>query len=244
LECFYTVCRKHHFLLAIRIKPTVCRFGKPPHDLFRIRTREDMIMTGEQAWSAAEEAYRIESDAILHALRGISREEFLRAVSVLKNAPRIAASGCGHSGICCQHFAHLMCCIERPARFISPAEAVHGATGFLQRGDVMLLASRGGKTAELIPILSICKEKGVVVIAVTEDPDSPLAKGADIVLQMLVTKEVDRFNMQGTTSFTVLSVLFDALQAALIVETEYQSEQFALIHPGGAVGARLNHTKP
>lgn len=200
-------------------------------------------MTGEQAWRAAEEAYRIESDAILHALRGISREEFLRAVSVLKNAPRIAASGCGHSGICCQHFAHLMCCIERPARFISPAEAVHGATGFLQRGDVMLLASRGGKTAELIPILSICKEKGVAVIAVTEAPDSPLAKGADIVLQMLVTKEVDRFNMQGTTSFTVLSVLFDALQAALIVETEYQSEQFALIHPGGAVGARLNHTK-
>ena len=54
---------------------------------------------------------------------------------------------------------------------------------------------------------------------------------------MLVTKEVDRFNMQGTTSFTVLSVLFDALQAALIEETGFQSEQFALIHPGGAVGA-------
>ncbi|MPM96122.1 Arabinose 5-phosphate isomerase KdsD [bioreactor metagenome] len=134
--------------------------------------------------------------------------------------------------------------MERPARFISPAEAVHGATGFLQRGDVMLLASRGGKTAELIPILSICKEKGVTIIAVTEDPESPLAKGADIVLQMLVTREVDRFNMQGTTSFTVLSVLFDALQAALIVETDFQSEQFALIHPGGAVGARLNPAKP
>lgn len=201
-------------------------------------------MVSEQAWSTAAEAYRIESDAIMHAFSGISRESFLRAVNVLKEAPRIAASGCGHSGICCQHFAHLMCCIERPARFISPAEAVHGATGFLQRGDVMLLASRGGKTAELIPILSICKEKGIVIIAVTEDAQSPLAKGADIVLQMLVTKEVDRFNMQGTTSFTVLSVLFDALQAALIVETDYRSEQFAVIHPGGAVGARLNHAKP
>ncbi len=201
-------------------------------------------MLSEQVWSAAEEAYRIESDAVMHAFSGISREEFLRAVNVLKSAPRIAASGCGHSGICCQHFAHLMCCIERPARFISPAEAVHGATGFLQRGDVMLLASRGGKTAELIPILSICKEKGVIIIAVTEDEQSPLATGADIVLRMLVTKEVDRFNMQGTTSFTVLSVLFDALQAALIVETDYQSEQFAVIHPGGAVGARLNHAKP
>jgi D-arabinose 5-phosphate isomerase GutQ len=203
-----------------------------------------MEMTGEQIWSAAEEAYQIESDAIVNAFRGLSRDEFLRAINVLKSAPRIAASGCGHSGICCQHFAHLMCCIERPARFISPAEAVHGATGFLQHGDVMLLASRGGTTAELIPILTICKEKGVIIIAVTEDDQSPLAKGADIVLRMLVTKEVDRFNMQGTTSFTVLSVLFDALQAALIVETDYQSKQFAVIHPGGAVGARLNQAKP
>jgi D-arabinose 5-phosphate isomerase GutQ len=198
-------------------------------------------MIGGQAWLAAVEAYRIEADAITHALSGIRREDFLRAVDALKSAPRIAASGCGHSGICCQHFAHLMCCIERPARFISPAEAVHGATGFLQKGDVMLLASRGGKTAELLPILSICKQKGVTIIAVTENLDSPLAKDADLVLQMLVTKEVDRDNMQGTTSFTVLSVLFDALQAALIEETGFQSEQFARIHPGGAVGERLNH---
>lgn len=159
------------------------------------------------------------------------------------NAPRIATSGCGHSGICCQHFAHLMCCIERPARFISPSEAIHGATGYLQQGDVMLLASRGGKTAELLPILSICKSKCVTVIAVTENLESPLAKDADIVLQMLVTKEADPFNEQGTTSFTVLSVLFDALQAALIEATGFQSAQFALIHPGGAVGERLNHSK-
>ena len=199
-------------------------------------------MFEDRAWSAAVEAYRIEAEAVTHALGGISRGDFLRAVDALKRAPRIAASGCGHSGICCQHFAHLMCCIERPARFISPAEAVHGASGFLQKGDVMLLASRGGKTAELLPILSICREKGVTVIAVTENLDSPLAKGADIVLRMLVTKEVDPFNTQGTTSFTVLSVLFDALQAALIEETGFQSEQFALIHPGGAVGERLNHT--
>ena len=200
-------------------------------------------MANEAAIKALENAYQIEADAIRHALGGIKQKDFLRAVSVLANAPRIAASGCGHSGICCQHFAHLMCCIERPARFISPAEAVHGASGFLQAGDVMLLASRGGKTAELLPILSICKQKSVIVIAATENLDSPLAKGADIVLQTLVTREVDRFNAQGTTSFAVLSVLFDALQAALIEETGFVNEQFALIHPGGAVGERLNRGK-
>lgn len=200
-------------------------------------------MAGDQAWQAAVEAYRIEAEAVASALGGIRQADFLRAVDALKNAPRIASSGCGHSGICCQHFAHLMCCIERPARFISPAEAVHGASGFLQQGDVMLLASRGGRTAELLPILKICRQKGVTVISVTENLASPLAKGADIVLEMRVTREVDRFNTQGTTSFTVLSVLFDALQAALIEETGFQNEQFARIHPGGAVGARLNHTK-
>ena len=198
-------------------------------------------MSQERAWQAAVDAYQIEADAISYALGGIERESFLSAVSALKRAPRIASSGCGHSGICCQHFAHLMCCIERPARFISPAEAVHGASGYLQQGDVMLLASRGGKTSELLPILDICNSKGVTVISVTENLESPLAKGADIVLQMRVTKEVDPFNTQGTTSFTVLSVLFDALQAALIEETGFQSEQFARIHPGGAVGERLNH---
>lgn len=195
----------------------------------------------EQAWSMATAAYEIEADAIARAFEGIQKEDFLRAVDALKKAPRIGASGCGHSGIACQHFAHLMCCIERPARFISPAEAIHGATGFLQKGDVMVFASRGGKTSELLPILKICKEKGITIISITENLESPLAKDADIVLQMRVTKETDRFNTQGTTSTTVLCVLFHALQTALIEVTGFQSEQFAVIHPGGAVGERLNH---
>ena len=165
----------------------------------------------------------------------------MRAVDALAKAERIAAAGCGHSGIVCQHFAHLMCCIERPARFISPAEAVHGATGFLKKGDVMVFASRGGKTKELLPILDICKKKEVTVISVTENLTSPLAEGADIVIPMAVTRETDRYNSQGTTSTTVLSVIFDALQTALIEVTGYKNEQFALIHPGGAVGERLNH---
>ncbi|MBE5774796.1 MAG: SIS domain-containing protein, partial [Clostridiales bacterium] len=134
-------------------------------------------MTGNTPWEVAREAFRIESDAILHALEQIPEEAFMKAVDVLKDAPRIAASGCGHSGICCMHFAHLMCCIERPARFISPAEAVHGATGYLKEGDVMLLASRGGKTSELLPIMDICKKKNVTIIAVTENLASPMALG-------------------------------------------------------------------
>ncbi|MGI6440167.1 MAG: SIS domain-containing protein [Sphaerochaetaceae bacterium] len=189
---------------------------------------------------AAKEAFSIEADALLHAVTHIPDEIFFQAVHMLADVERIASSGCGHSGIACQHFSHLMCCIELPSRFISPAEALHGAMGFVQKGDVMVFGSRGGKTSELLPILDICHRKEVKVITVTENLSSPLALGADVVIPMMITQEVDKYNMQGTTSFTVLSVIFDALQAALIEYTNYQPESFAIVHPGGAVGERLN----
>lgn len=194
-----------------------------------------------EAKAAALAAYEIEKTCIDEMKGYFDEEQFGKAVELLASAERIGASGCGHSGIICQHFAHLMCCIERPARFISPAEAVHGATGFLQKGDVMVFASRGGKTKELLPILDICKAKGVSVITITENLDSPLAKEADAVLKQHVNRETDKYNAQGTTSTTALCMIFHALQAALIEETGYREEQFALIHPGGAVGERLNH---
>ena len=189
---------------------------------------------------AAKAAYEIEAECLSKMAEYFDEERYSKAVELLKNAPRIGASGCGHSGILCQHFAHLMCCIERPARFISPAEAIHGAMGFLQAGDVMVLASRGGKTAELLPILRICKQKGISVITITENLESELALGADVVLKQYVNRETDKYNSQGTTSSTARAMIFHALQTALIEETDYKNEQFALIHPGGAVGERLN----
>ena len=197
-------------------------------------------MISQEALAAAKAAYDIESACISEMKAYFDDEQFAKAVELLSEATRIAAAGCGHSGIICQHFAHLMCCIERPARFISPAEAVHGATGFLQNGDVMVFASRGGKTGELLPIVDICKAKGVKIITVTENLESPLAKAADVVLKQYVNRETDKWNAQGTTSTTALCMIFHALQAGVIEETGYRAEQFALIHPGGAVGERLN----
>lgn len=194
----------------------------------------------ESSWASAQNAFRIEAESILKTLEAVTREQFAQAVDLLAKAPRIAASGCGHSGIACRHFAHLMCCIERPARFLSPAEAVHGGLGFLQSGDVILLVSRGGKTDELLPIADICQQKGVTVIGVTENLTSPLAQKSDVILPISVTRECDKYNCQGTTSFVVTSALFDALQTAILEETDFRNDDFAQIHPGGAVGKRLN----
>lgn len=194
----------------------------------------------KESLMAAKAAYEIEYECIKEMISYFDDDAFSEAVKLLKNAERIGASGCGHSGIICQHFCHLMCCIEQPAKFVSPAEAVHGGMGYLQKGDVMVFASRGGKTAELLPILDICKAKGVKVITITENLGSPLALGADVVLKQYVNRETDKYNSQGTTSSTALCMIFHALQTALIEETDYKNEQFALIHPGGAVGERLN----
>ena len=185
-------------------------------------------------------AFDTEAESLIATKNAIDPAEFARAVEALAKAERIGAAGCGHTGIACQHFAHLMCCIERPARFISPAEAVHGALGYMQKGDVILLASRGGKTDELLPIADVCRGKGVTVIGVTENLKSPLAEKSDIVLAMSVTRECDKYNCQGTTSFAVTSAIFDALQCAVLDYTGFQNEKIAVIHPGGAVGKRLN----
>lgn len=198
-------------------------------------------MNFDEIMNDVSAAYAAEAESIRLTGEAMDPAAFEKAVMLLAGAERIGASGCGHSGIACQHFCHLMCCIERPARFIYPSEAVHGATGYLQKGDVMVLVSRGGKTDELMPIADICRRKGVSVIAVTENGASPLAEKSDVVLGMKITRECDPYNCQGTTSFAVTNAIFDALQTAVLEVTGFRNEQFAVIHPGGAVGKRLNN---
>lgn len=193
-----------------------------------------------QSIKMAKEAYKIESECIANMAEYFDEEAYAAAIELLKNAERIGTSGCGHSGIICQHFSHLLCCIEQPSRFISPAEGPHGATGFLQKGDVMVLASRGGKTKELLTLVDICKKKDIKIITITENLDSPLATEADVVLKQYVNRETDKYNCQGTTSSTSLAVIFHVLQTMLIEETGFLNEQFAVVHPHGAVGERLN----
>ena len=194
----------------------------------------------EASLRMAKESFRIEAKAVLDALDAMDDAAFGRAVDALCTAERIVTTGCGHSGIAARKFAHSLCCVERPGKFMSPAEAVHGGMGGIRAGDVLVWASRGGKTSELVNIVRVCREKKAVIIGVTENLDSPLARQSDIVLPMKIEKESDRYNVMATSSFVGLVALFDALHIAIMEETGYRLEQFALIHPGGAVGERLN----
>lgn len=189
---------------------------------------------------AAIESLEIERDAVNDVLTKLDKEAFAAAVDALASCDRIITSASGSSGVAAKKFAHTLCCIERPAQFLPPCEAMHGGLGAVQKGNVVVLVSRGGKTSELLPVLDVSMKKGAFIIGVTENLDSPIGRNSDIILPMHIAREADKYNMQATASFVATIALFDALIGALVEETNYQKEQFALIHPGGAVGERLN----
>lgn len=188
----------------------------------------------------AKRSLEIETNAVKDVLEKMDWNSFEKATEVLSKCDRIITSASGSSGVAAKKFAHTLCCIERPAQFLPPCEAMHGGLGAVQKGNVVVLVSRGGKTAELLPVLDVSIKKGATLIGVTENMDSPLAKHSDIVLPMHIEKESDKYNMQATSSYIATIALFDSLVCAIMEETDYKKEQFALIHPGGAVGERLN----
>lgn len=188
----------------------------------------------------ARQSLEIEANAVKDVLDKMDWVAFQKATEALSKCDKIITCASGSSGIAAKKFAHTLCCIERPAQFLPPCEALHGGLGAVQKGNVVVLVSRGGKTAELLPVLDVSIKKGATVIGVTENMDSPIAKQSDIVLPMHIEKESDKYNMQATSSYIATIALFDALICAVMEETDYKKEQFALIHPGGAVGERLN----
>lgn len=182
----------------------------------------------------------IEAGAVPAARGCVESDSFSASVEILCSCGKIITCASGSSGIAAKKFAHSLCCIERDAYFLSPSEAVHGGLGCVKKNDAVVMLSRGGKTAELLPIIDVVIKKKAKLIAVTENLDSPLAKSAAVVLPMLIERESDPLNIMATSSFVYSIALFDALLCAVMEETGYRMEQFALIHPGGAVGDRLN----
>lgn len=193
-----------------------------------------------KAMKRAFDSLAVESKAISDIIGYLDEKSFYEAVKVLSTCPKIITCASGSSGIATKKFAHSLCCIERSTQFLSPSEAVHGGLGCVKKGDAVVMVSRGGKTVELLPIIDVCNKKEAILIGITENMDSPLAKNSQIVVPIKIEQESDPLNIMATSSFVVTIAIFDAMLAAIMEETNYKIEQFALIHPGGAVGNQLN----
>ncbi|HVI43200.1 MAG TPA: SIS domain-containing protein [Anaerovoracaceae bacterium] len=183
---------------------------------------------------------QIEADSIHSLLESLDMDQMVKAVHLIGDCNgRIIVAGCGTSAMAAKKIVHSLNCIERPSAFLTPSDAVHGGLGLLQPGDILILISKGGNTRELVQLIPACKTKNAVLIGVTENPDSIIAKEADLFLKVKVESEPCRFNMLATASTMAVISVFDAISIALMQYTNYTKEQFATIHPSGAVGDRL-----
>ena len=191
---------------------------------------------------AIEEARRVlevEAAAILGLVEHLD-QHFVDAVELIATCNgRVVTMGVGKSGIICKKISATLASTGTPSFFMHPTEAIHGDLGMLVKGDVVLVVSNSGETEELIRILPNIKRIGAEMVAITGNPASTLAKGADHHLSAAISKEACPLGLAPTASTTATLALGDALAMALLVRRGFQEEDFAFLHPGGKLGKRF-----
>ncbi len=181
----------------------------------------------------------LERDA-LEALSRTLGEEFARAVRLIAESKgRVIVAGVGKSGLVGRKIAATFTSTGTPAMFLHPVESVHGDLGIVGPDDVAILLSKSGETTELLGLIEALARLGVRMIAMTADKHSRLARHADVVLDLGVKEEACPHDLAPTTSTTATLALGDALAVALLQERGFGSEDFARLHPGGALGRKL-----
>jgi arabinose-5-phosphate isomerase len=167
-------------------------------------------------------------------------DEFVRAVEMIATARgRVIVCGVGKSGLIGRKIAATLTSTGTPAVFLHAADSIHGDLGIVGESDVAILISKSGESDELLPLLDHLKRLGVQTIAITGDRESTLASHADETLDAWVREEACLHGLVPTTSTTVALALGDALAVALLEEKGFGADDFARIHPGGALGRKL-----
>jgi arabinose-5-phosphate isomerase len=200
-------------------------------------------MTAENVLKLARELLKIESRAIEACAERLD-DSFVRAVECLfdahKKKQKIILMGVGKSHYVARKLAASFMSTGVTALFIHPGEALHGDLGVIHPGDACILISKSGNTAELLSILPFLRGRNPT-IAITGLKDSSVARQCDFSLDASVEKEACPINLLPSASTTVALALGDALVASLVSLTGFTREDFALFHPGGSIGKRLNH---
>ena len=148
-------------------------------------------------------------------------------------------TGCGTSAMAARKAVHTLSVIGRRAFYLNPSDAVHGELGVVRAGDVVIVISKGGATAELVSFLPNLAEKGAVVVGVGEHPESPIGQVSDLFLRVEIEREPDPFNMLATASTLAVIAALDAVAIDLMEGEEFSREAFLENHPSGDVGERL-----
>jgi len=181
----------------------------------------------------------LEAKALLKT-KEIVDSNYDRAIEIILNCKgKVVITGLGKSGLIGQKISATFSSTGTPSVFLHPVEAVHGDIGIISKDDVVIIISQSGETEEVIDLLPSLKRLGVPVIAITGKKNSTLAKNSNCVLNSYVEKEACPMGLAPTASTTVQLAIGDSLAVVLLKLKNFKKEDFAMLHPGGALGKRL-----
>ena len=192
------------------------------------------------ALAAARNALTTEIAALEKFASGLD-EKISDALDLLvETKGHVVVTGLGKSGLVGAKISATLASTGTPSFFMHAADALHGDSGALTPGDLLIAISNSGETAEVVAIAKMAKQWGNKVIAITANHESSLATTSDALLNIAFDKEADPLNLAPTTSTTLTIALGDALASALMVHKNFTSADFGKRHPGGALGKATN----
>jgi len=196
-------------------------------------------VSGERILAHGRRVLELEAEAVSD-VSGRLGDAFVAAVRYLAACRgRVIIAGVGKSGLIGRKMAATFTSTGTPATFLHPVEGVHGDLGLVGPDDLAILISKSGESEELLPLIEALARLGVPILAMTAVPTSRLARHATVTLDLGMREEACPHDLAPTTSTTVTIALGDALAVALLQEKGFRAEDFARLHPGGALGRRL-----
>jgi arabinose-5-phosphate isomerase len=187
----------------------------------------------------AKRVLKIEADAIFNLVDRLDQDYAEAIELILTHKGRLLVLGVGKSGHIGRKIAATLASTGQPSFYIHPTEAIHGDLGMMVPGDVCLMISHSGNTDELLATIPWIKRIGLPIIAMTANPDSKLARYADMILNTHVNEEACPYNLAPTSSTTAALAFGDAIAITLLTMRGFKEEHFAMCHPGGVIGKRL-----
>ncbi len=192
---------------------------------------------------SAKRVLDIEAKALM-AVKEKLGESFEKAIQILLNCKgKVIVTGVGKSGHIARKMASTLSSTGTPSAFMHASESSHGDLGILSQQDVVIALSYGGASGEIIPILNYISRKGIPLIGIGGDVESPLAKASTAFLDIKVPEEACPLQLAPTASSTAMLAMGDCLAVALMQLRGFTAKDFAEMHPGGSLGFKLTHVK-
>jgi arabinose-5-phosphate isomerase len=199
----------------------------------------DIIFFMNNFIQMAQETLHIEAKTLQDAAETLEREFSVAVETILSCKGKLIISGVGKSGLIGAKMAATFASTGTPSFFLHPTEALHGDLGMIGSDDVVLAISYSGESEELSSILPHIKRFDIPLIGMTRHANSTLGKYSDVVIEVRVEKEACPLNIAPTSSTTLTLALGDALAVCLMRARNFEKEDFASFHPGGALGKKL-----